>query len=293
MKLWRGSALFLLFFCFHSRMSGESLSRIRILDVCPNKARYAPGEPVTIRVVLQGPGEPLPQMGMLKVGFSHLGEPLGPVLTKAIRIYGSAPFPVEILWRPPDRDFTGYFVDVRLTTPAGQELARSQTAVDVSSEWNRFPRYGYLAHYSGAEGARPEAWIAELNEFHIDGLQFYDFQNRHEQPLAGSVAHPDSHWFDIAGRDVERDVLNRYLAAARQHNITTMAYNSSYSAYVYVHQPVISAGWATPDYDGGRFHVLRFTAGSAEGGHYIEVVVPSLRYWDVIVLKTEPNSAAM
>jgi dextranase len=247
MKLWRGSALFLLFLCFHIQMPGESLGRMRILDVCPDKARYAPGEPVTIRVVLQGPSEPLPEMGMLKVGFSHLGEPIGPVLTKAIRIYGSAPVPVDILWRPPDRDFTGYFVDVRLTTPAGQELARSQTAVDVSSEWNRYPRYGYLAHYSSAEGARPEAWIADLNEFHIDGLQFYDFQNRHEQPLAGSVAHPDSRWLDIAGRDVERDVLNRYLAAARQHNMTTMAYDSSYSAYAdaFTNGSGVRLQWAT------------------------------------------------
>lgn len=205
--------------------------QVRILDVHTDKARYAPGEPVAVHVVLQKAGEAGPQTEVLKVRFSHLGEPVGPVLSKAICVSGAALYPVEVQWTPPERDFTGYFVDVRLTDAAGSELARSQTAVDVSSEWNRFPRYGYVAEYSTAEGVRPAAWIADLNEFHIDGLQFYNFQNRHEQPLAGTVAHPDSSWSDIAGRKVQRTILDGYLAAARQHSMMTMAYNSAYSVY--------------------------------------------------------------
>ena len=82
----------------------------------------------------------------------------------------------------------------------------------MSSDWKRFPRYGYLAHFSKAEGAMPAEWIADLNKFHIDGLEFYDFENRHEQPLAGTVEHPDADWKDIAGREVERSIVDGFIA---------------------------------------------------------------------------------
>src|SRR5208337_1890885 len=51
---------------------------------------------------------------------------------------------------------------------------------------------------------------------------------------------------------------------------------------VYVSQDILSAGWVTPDDDGGRFHELRFTSGSAAGRRYVDLVVPALKYWDVI-----------
>jgi dextranase len=60
-------------------------------------------------------------------------------------------------------------------------------------------------------------------------------------------------------------------------------------ARVYVKQNILSAGWATPDVDGGRFHEIPFTRGSVANGRYVDLVVPSLKYWDVIVLKTAPK----
>jgi len=253
MNIWRGLILFLPFFCFRTQMLAAPVSQVRIQDVSTDKARYVPGEPVSIRVVLQASGDSVRQSDTLRVTFLHLGEQVGPILSQRVRISGSNPSRAEIHWQPPRRDFTGYFVDVRLTDASGRDLDRSQTAVDVSSEWNRFPRYGYLAHYSRAEGSRPELWIDELNEFHIDGLQFYDFQNRHEQPLAGTIAHPEPRWLDIAGREIERDVLDKYLAAARQLNITTMAYNSAYSAFVdsFTNGSGVRLQWATWNTPGG------------------------------------------
>lgn len=235
MKLWRGPIFLLLFLSFRIQVLAAPVSQFQILNVSTDKARYAPGEPVSIHVVVQRLDQradwTVPAAATLRVSFLHLGEPVGPALLKTVSFSRSAASPVDVLWHPPSRNFTGYFVDVRLIDASGRELARSETAVDVSSEWNRFPRYGYLADYNRAEGTRPEAWIAELNEFHIDGLQFYDFQDRHEQPLAGTVAHPDADWLDIAGRDIERDVLDHFIAAAHRHNMMAMAYNSAYSSY--------------------------------------------------------------
>jgi dextranase len=202
---------------------------LKIVDVFTDKARYAPGENVQVEIVLKN-HDTTANHAVLRVTFRHLGQQIGPVISKRILVTND-PAPVFIQWSPPKRDFTGYFVDVRLQDTQGRELERSQTAVDVSSEWNRFPRYGYLAHYSRTEGAEPALWIAELNKFHIDGLEYYDFQNRHEQPLAGTVEHPASHWRDIADRKIDRAIVDGFLQSAHQHNMMSMAYDSSYSAY--------------------------------------------------------------
>lgn len=231
MKLRHGPIFLLIFLFFRIQALAAPVSQFQILNVSTDKARYAPGEPVSIHIVLQWPDHAVTPSGTLRISFFHLAEPVGPALLKPICFSESTESAIDVLWQPPRRNFTGYFVDVRLTDVSGRELAKSETAVDVSSEWNRFPRYGYLADYNRTEGARPSDWISELNDFHIDGLQFYDFQDRHEQPLAGTVAHPDAHWLDIAGRDIERRVVDHFIVAAHQYNMMAMAYNSAYSSY--------------------------------------------------------------
>jgi dextranase len=219
---------------------------LKITDVYTDKARYAPQEPVTVLVSLSASAHSAPPAATLDVSFWHLAEQVGHE-TKTLNIGDSQVEEIPIVWMPPAQDFSGYFVDVRLDGPDGKELDRSQTAVDVSSEWNRFPRYGYLAHYSSAEVTQPAEWIAELNKYHIDGLEYYDFQHRHEDPLAGSVQHPADRWSDIAGREIDRSVLEDFLAAARGYNMMSMAYDSSYSAYAdaFTDGSGVKLPWAT------------------------------------------------
>lgn len=252
MKLSLCAALAVFLLMLGPIVRAQNAANPRITDVFTDKARYAPGESVSVEITLNNPDDTQSEQAALRVSFRHLGEEIGSV-EKNITISGSNPAPVFIRWSPPKQDFTGYFVDVRLLNTKGKELDHSQTAVDVSSEWNRFPRYGYLAHYSKAEGAEPARWIAELNKFHIDGLEYYDFQNRHAQPLAGTVAQPASRWHDIAGREVDRDILDAFLQSAHQRNMMSMAYDSSYSAYVnaFTDGSGVQLQWATWDTPNG------------------------------------------
>ena len=181
--------------CFCCFALGQQSTRARILDVTTDKARYAPGETVAIEVTIGGDPSSATH-AVVRTSFRHLQDRVGTDLSKPVVISGSRPQKLTLMWTPPPTDLRGYFVDVRLINSDGGEIDRSQTAVDVSSQWNRFPRYGYLAHYSLEDGVNPEKWIAELNKFHVDGLEYYDFENRHEQPLAGTVDRPASHWFD-------------------------------------------------------------------------------------------------
>lgn len=242
----------LLLSCFCCFGSGPKLSHARILDVTTDKARYSPGEAVCIEVTVAA-NRPASTHAVVRARFRHLEAPVPTEVSRPVTISGSGPQKVTLWWTPPAADYQGYFVDVRLIGAGGEEIDRSQTAVDVSSEWDRFPRYGYLAHYSLEEEANPEEWVAELNRFHIDGLEYYDFQNRHEQPLAGTVDKPENHWSDVAGRSIDRHVLLAFLASARRHNMVSMAYNSSYSAYTdaFTNGSGVKLQWATWDKPGG------------------------------------------
>ena len=258
---------------FCNFVRGQKIKGLNITDVYTNKARYAPHEKVFILVSLKN--DPLKKtstpdivQATLKITFWHLGKRVCHEITRSVSVSGQRPIQVAIPWMPPDRDFFGYFVDVRLLGLDGKDLDRSQTAIDVSSEWNRFPRYGYLAHYSKTEGAAPNQWIAELNKFHIDGLEYYDFQDRHEHPLAGSVEHPASHWQDIAGREIDRDVLDEFLTAAHKRNMMNMAYNTSYSAYAdaFTDGEGIKLQWATWSTPGGPRTLQTAKALNLNGG---------------------------
>jgi dextranase len=218
-----------------------------IIDVSTDKARYAPGEPVLFRIHLQSGEAAQWQNGELDLSVWHEGVEVSTQHAKVRPAGNASDSAITIRWLPPTVDFTGYWVKVRLLASDGKGLQDAETAVDVSSDWSRFPRYGYLAHYSTSEGVDPAMWIGALNEFHIDGLQFYDFQSRHERPLAGDVAHPADKWADIAGREVDRSIVNAFITGAHAHNMETMAYNASYSAYgdAFAAGSPVKLQWAT------------------------------------------------
>ncbi|HTX42218.1 MAG TPA: glycoside hydrolase family 66 protein [Acidobacteriaceae bacterium] len=243
MRLWRCALLVILLPICCQWAPGQNIH-----DVYPDKARYAPGDRVALLVSLEPSADGNPLHATLKATFWHLDQQVAEI-AQPVTLSGPNPVEVRMLWNPPAQDYMGYLAVVRLLGSRGEELARSETAIDVSSQWNRFPRYGYLAHYSQQEGAEPDAWIAELNKFHINGLEYYDFQYQHSDPLAGTVEHPAPEWHDIAGRTVSRGVLDGFLAAARRHNMMSMAYNSSYSAYVdaFTDGSGVRLQWATWD----------------------------------------------
>jgi dextranase len=198
---------------------------LQLRDAYPDKARFAPSEPVHLFIELSSPARGGEQVSASVTQLDKTVAQCGPVLLKQ----GEAR--TQISCTVPPKDFQGYLVSVRLIDLSGAVVDERQTAIDVSSDWKRFPRYGYLAHYNVSEGANPPEWIADLNRFHINGLEFYDFQYRHDQPLAGTVDHPDASWRDIAGRNVEGAIVKDFIDQAHRYNMMAMAYNSSYSAY--------------------------------------------------------------
>jgi len=155
---------------------------------------------------------------------------------------GEGTVEAEAVWTPPDADYRGYLVEAYLVS-GGRTLDHRNTAVDVSSDWSRFPRYGYITEYPEMTPEEIRAKIAWLNGFHINGLQFYDWQYKHHQPLAGTVENPAPSWPDIANRMVFFDTVKGYIDAAHERAMMAMNYNLLFGAYTFAEKDGVKPEW--------------------------------------------------
>ena len=132
-------------------------------------------------------------------------------------------------WQPPTADYKGYTVEV-FTKESSREKTLAGIAVDVSSDWGKFPRYGFLSDFGQKTSDQMDGVIKNLNRYHINGLQFYDWQDKHHQPLAGTVNAPAASWKDIANRDCYKSTVQGYIDRAHQVGMKAMFYNLCYGA---------------------------------------------------------------
>ncbi|MEP6949479.1 MAG: glycoside hydrolase family 66 protein [Ginsengibacter sp.] len=132
-------------------------------------------------------------------------------------------------WIAPSADFTGYMVDI-YNLENGIEKNYGSIAVDVSSDWSKFPRYGFLSEFGQLSNTHMDSVMNTLNHLHVNGLQFYDWDYEHHQPLAGTVSNPAANWKDIANRDSYKSTVDYYISSSHTHNMKAMSYNLCYGA---------------------------------------------------------------
>ncbi|NTW23794.1 MAG: cycloisomaltooligosaccharide glucanotransferase, partial [Lentimicrobium sp.] len=145
-------------------------------------------------------------------------------------------------WTPPATDFTGYLAEV-FTIKNGTETLQGSIAVDVSSDWNRFPRYGFLSGFPEMTSGSIDYVISNLSRYHINGLQFYDWHCDHHKPLAGTVDNPAPVWKDIANRDTYLATVQSYIETAHSFNMKAMFYNLAYGALSNASADGVSDQW--------------------------------------------------
>lgn len=191
-----------------------------IAQVNKDLARYEVGDTVKFELTLQEEVK----RGELIVHYSHLDEKIE---EQVVEVDGQS---VSWEWTPEGEDFTGYMVEIFLVS-SGDVIDHDTIAVDVSSDWAKFPRYGYLADFYRMEAEYQQDVIANLNRFHINGLQFYDWQDVHEQPVPfeenGEVKEM---WYDLANREVYLETVERYIDLAHERNMMAMNYNLLFGA---------------------------------------------------------------
>ena len=134
------------------------------------------------------------------------------------------------IWKTPETDYKGYLAEVYATNN-GIETIYATIGIDVSSGWTKFPRYGFLSGFSQLSDNDIQAVISNLNKYHINGLQFYDWQNKHHKPLPIINSAPASTWKDIINRDIYLTTIQKYINSAHAHNMKAMFYDLIYGAW--------------------------------------------------------------
>lgn len=191
------------------------------LELSTDKALYAPGQTISFSVKGNLPAG-------ATVRYRHGAD-----------VVEEQPLPGSTwTWTAPSQDFTGYLVDI-YTKNGSIETVYGTIAVDVSSDWNRFPRYGFVATYDKTKTQKTiDVEMALLNRYHINGVQFYDWHYAHHQPYT-----PDAVYTDIANREIDADVVRRYISAQHGYGMKSMFYNLCYGALDNAAQKGVKDQW--------------------------------------------------
>jgi len=182
------------------------------IDISTDKSTYKPGEKVQF-TLKEKPS------GAYKIRYSYLGKVLSEEALTS----------VSWSWTPPAEDFKGYMVDIYETVNGKEEIYQS-IAVDVSSDWEKFPRYGFLSAYGNISSDDMENTINTLNRYHINGIQFYDWLCDHQRPLAGTVQNPANSWIDISGRTNYMSTSKQYIDLIHSKGMNALFYDLCYGA---------------------------------------------------------------
>lgn len=203
-------------------------------EIHTNKAHYTPGTKVSFYLKLNK--DPI-QDSEISVRYLHLNTVVG-----FQKLDFTHKKKIEWVWDPPDNDFKGYLTKVYLKK-GNQIFDQINIAVDVSSDWSRFPRYGFLSRYSELNQVTIDSVMRWLNRHHINGIQFYDWHFKHHMPLSTKNSEVTPTWPDIAKRTIHRETLEKYLEASRQYGMKTMAYNLLYGSWEDSPQDGVPESW--------------------------------------------------
>ena len=211
-----------------------------------DKSTHTPGTQATITAEASGDGT-------VHFSVSHLGVEVAS--GDATVENGKATWP----YTTPSENNQGYLV-----TATGADGTHTETALDVSSSWTRFPRMGYLSHFkptapAGTDGnttyesflfVQPQDYINKLSQdYHINALQYYDWQYRHEQPVAtGDLENQWPLWY--ANTYASKKTISDYVTDAKNANMGSLAYSMAYAANDNYDTNAIKDEWILRNDDG-------------------------------------------
>ncbi|OME51827.1 S-layer protein [Paenibacillus odorifer] len=215
----------------------------KILKMVPAKARFAPGEAAELILTLDQSAD---WSGRLHLQIYQLNT-LVAEGDKALTVLKAGSSQLTVSWTPPAEDFRGYTAKAWIEGDAPTEYATA--AIDVSSDWTHFPRYGYVADFPQETAEESDAKLKELSQdYYINAYQFYDWMWRHDVsvysktdgngvPLTDADGNfidedinADSHYADLLGRSLYPLTVKQQVEAAQKYGSAAMAYQMNYAA---------------------------------------------------------------
>jgi dextranase len=195
---------------------------MKIINFYPNLGCFLPGAEVEFSLELEcgQPGEML-----LAFEIYNLTE-LVCAQKKSFQLAaGNNRIPLS--WVAPDMAGKGYGVSVEVYQEGpGDLLDSASTAFDVLESWTDFPRYGFLSDFQ-QDRLDADATLQALLPFHINGLQFYDWQYRHDHLVS-----PTEVFTDPLGRELSLAVIRQLIETAHAYGMAPMPYLAVYAASI-------------------------------------------------------------
>ena len=198
---------------------------IQTIKLSIDKACYSPGETITFTSDKSLDGD-------YHIRIRHLSEVVRDQLVSGKTWILTAP----------SSDYTGYLAEIYYIKDSIEKVIGT-IGVDVSSDWTRFPRYGFISSFEQLKQEEIFGVIDNLNRHHINGLQFYDWHFDHHKPLAGTTENPASNWLNISSTTCYRSTVNAYISEGRERNMKSMFYNLCYGALKNAAQDGVKEEW--------------------------------------------------
>jgi dextranase len=183
------------------------------LLVWPDRGTYHPGQLVRIQVLAAGRAG-----GGVRASISHITTVVATLETEL----GNDGSGILELVPPPDTR-RGYGVDVEVRGPGDLPRMETSTAFDVLAQWTHRPRYGFVTDF--APDHKTAETLDSLLPYHVNALQFYDWQFRHDHLVA-----PHSDYQDPLGRRLSLGTVRSLVKEAGARGMASMAYAAVYAA---------------------------------------------------------------
>lgn len=261
-----------------------------------DRARYMPGEEVVVTAeIINLIPEQIEDI-LLEMEVYHLKEAVYSY-RQDVMLEPDEKREMSLSWKTPDKDYQGYLICLRLTDSRGNVIAQDTAGVDVSSEWVKFPRYGYLCDYGEEENT--EEKIEQMNRYHINAIEYYDWHALHHEPLPEEITRQSiGVWEDWSGRKIYGETVRSYIQNAQRRNMVNMAYNMIYAGTdSFVKDadgnPTQAADWQiyfAPDNERGE-GMFTFQMGSSPSGNgNLFFMNPLNTDWQEYIFKQEKHA---
>ncbi|NMC47653.1 MAG: hypothetical protein GYA52_12580 [Chloroflexi bacterium] len=198
------------------------IDKLKSFKITPDRAFYHPGE--VVRLIVSVEASKAMDLDLdVKI---YRGLELIETINRTWNI-GVGQNQLYLLWQPDRENPVGYGVDASLSESDGKSDAIScQTAFDVLIDWTVFPRYGFVSDFSPSR-ANVEETIETLNQFHLNGLQFYDWLYRHEMLIP-----PKAEFVDPLDRPLSLKIIKELINAAHKYGMKATPYLAVYAASI-------------------------------------------------------------
>lgn len=192
-----------------------------LADAYPGKAQYQLGEDVDIFYEIDNTGNEF--KGFVEIKVSQL-ERYIVNQTVDVSVAGQCTKIFVFTFKPPfNESHTGFGVDIRLYAD-GEPVDIISTAFDTAKHWYLAPRYGFLSDFS-IEDEKDENDIKQMEKYHINAVQYYDWMYRHD-----TLIPPEDYFVDPLGRKLSLPAVRNKVASCRKYGMHSIAYGAIYGA---------------------------------------------------------------